>query len=110
MIDFDTQELLDVFGEACYRGHGEDPGVQALASHVERVVLAACAAGEWRTDMENAPKDKDVLLAWKWLNNVQCDRMHWDETAECWSDGTGRGFVRNETVFAFATINPPEIT
>lgn len=72
--------------------------------------LSTCAAGPWRYDVDNAPKDgTNLLIAWKWLSNIQVDRLFWSQHDEFWTDGSGiRCCVMPDTVFAWTTINPPK--
>ena len=68
------------------------------------------AAGPWRTDVENAPKDgSEVLLAWRdCIGEPHCESFHWDADDEVWINGDG-GFIEDSGIRAFATINQPEI-
>lgn len=67
------------------------------------------AAGPWRTDVENAPKDgSEVMLAWG-SEKLGVSVFHWDKENDVWSDGSD-GYVENEYIRAFAAINPPETT
>lgn len=65
------------------------------------------AAGPWRYDVENAPKDgSEILLAWE-TSRPFIDLMHWDSSIEKWNDDSDNPLEAGR-VFAFVTINPPE--
>ena len=71
--------------------------------------LAACAAGPWRTDVENAPRDgSEVLLAWANNGNVYTETLCWNEIDEVWRNEDEGVLIIPP--FAFATINPPQVT
>jgi len=81
------------------------PPVDALMS----ALALLFAAGPWRTDVENAPKDgSKVMLAWG-SERIGIAVFYWDNDANVWVDGNG-SYVEHEYVIAFATINQPETT
>ncbi len=64
------------------------------------IVSAHPAAGEWRTDMENAPRDGLVLVAYV----VGIVQLYETVTASTLFDGRCNG----QPIVAWAHINPPE--
>lgn len=74
--------------------------------------LAACAAGPWRFDVENAPKDGSMIWAsWHKPSNPEAvfvTSLHWWENYKTWR---GHGFdVREEWIINFTIPNPPQVT
>lgn len=69
------------------------------------------AAGPWRYDVENAPKDgSEILLAWRdCIGEPHCESFHWDADDNVWINGDG-GFIEDSGIRAFAAINQPETT
>lgn len=59
--------------------------------------LSACAAGPWRTDVENAPKDMDLLCH---IKNGGSVMVALGDTERFQGNGW--------TILAFAIPNPPE--
>jgi hypothetical protein len=63
----------------------------------------SCAAGQWRYDVENAPKDVDLLTVSAGGSLVVAQRWVADENGHEWY-----GEAWRFTPHAFAEINPPE--
>ena len=88
-----------------------DQGDAKLMLSYYRAQLAACAAGPWRTDVENAPKDGSEIIGWfvRLPNYHDMILVRWCNDFEAWSH-IGLGFARqNSTLIAFAVPNPPQV-
>lgn len=84
-----------------------DDGICRKCAAYTSKTQSACAAGSWRTDVENAPKDTECQLWCKLhpANNGHDIRIgKFDSRSKTWTDGVWQLYVT-----AFATINPPEI-
>lgn len=87
------------FQEMCYE----------LAEEIDdlREVIRACAAGPWRYDVENAPKDTPLQV---WCKIHPANTGHdlrigkLDSRSKTWTDGVWRLYVT-----AFAVPNPPQV-
>lgn len=83
--------------------------IQAVIA-IHKEAQALCAAGPWRTDVENAPKyGSDVLCQFEELGCVLQVVVAWSNDHWAWFDGFGRSYD-NILLTAFAIINPPEDT
>jgi hypothetical protein len=92
--------------EKARRYSGIGYGGAAICAHAS----ATTAAGPWRTDVENAPKDGSEFVIWYddqnvgWLLRI----VHWYEPFKNFRDRMDYG-VYMPSMAAFATINPPDI-
>lgn len=75
--------------------------------------LAACAAGPWRYDVENAPKDGTYIQG-MFKNNHPLSTSGkslipglWHKDEKCWD--TMEGYFHQDDLVAFAVPNPPQV-
>lgn len=76
-----------------------------------KVQLATCAAGPWRYDVENAPKDGSEFLIWYDDQDAgwQLRIIHWYEPFKNFRDRMDYG-VYMPCMATFAVPNPPQVT
>ena len=69
-----------------------------------------CAAGPWRTDVENAPRDgSDVWGKFEEVGTELHVSVGWSNDHYAWIDGFGRSYS-DTLLTAFAVPNPPQVT
>lgn len=98
-----------------YDEHWRDVENYGIAGPPVDALIAALAplfaAGPWRTDVENAPKDGSEFVIWYddqdkgWRLRI----IHWYEPFKNFRDRMDYG-VYMPSMAAFATINQPETT
>lgn len=100
-----THALLKEWHEKHWRDIENYGVTEDMAADFE----SACAAGPWRRDVDNAPRDgSEVLLAWANNGNVYTETLCWNEIDEVWRNEDEGVLIIPP--FAFATINPPQVT
>lgn len=81
----------------------------APAQEEKEMDTSACAAGPWRYDVENAPKDgSEVWLYWHNPGDPECKRT----TTASWSIDLWSGhmhYVLDSWLIAFAIPNLPQV-
>lgn len=95
-------------------------GLMAAEKHIKELEaqLAACAAGPWRFDVENAPKGVVLLVAHKHHSQDICRLTFATYEVDGPYPGQQDDYVWRErfehdrqlSVFAFAVPNPPQVT
>lgn len=74
-----------------------------------RAQLAACAAGPWRTDVENAPRDgSEIAGEFGVLGSKERHFVVWHPGSGSWRSPSEK--LSNDALLAFAIPNPPQKT
>jgi hypothetical protein len=66
----------------------------------------ALAAHQWRTDMENAPRDGTPILCWR--RGGDCEVFIWSEKSDHWVDCLGSIIPTPENPTHWRPLTPPE--
>lgn len=102
-----THALLKEWHEKHWRDIENYGVTEDMAADFE----SACAAGPWRTDVENAPRDgSDILGYFSNFGNPVMRRSAWESQGGFWGGkDCFPGFAPDE-LLAFAVPNPPQVT
>ena len=104
-MNWEAKKLDDTYSGIYKNGELVRVNVETTDAEFFVEALAACAAGEWRTDVENAPKYVWVSV---WYAEHPDDwfkaRLNGDD---CWETGL---YLKTRTPDAFAVPNPPQVT
>lgn len=73
------------------------------------IAQSLCAAGPWRTDVENAPRNgSEVWCEFEELGTTLQVSAGWSNDHHAWFDGFGRSYS-DTLLTAFAVPNPPQV-
>ena len=88
-----------------------DAGICRKCAKYTADIQSACAAGPWRTDVDNAPRDgSDILGYFSNFGNPVMRRSAWESQGGFWGGkDCFPGFAPDE-LLAFAVPNPPQVT
>lgn len=90
----------------CYCMERSDPAVSEEMAKV--TARASCAAGPWRFDVENAPKDTaEIVGSFEGHYGPKMLVAYWDFASERWR--TANGDYDADLLLAWTDINPPEV-
>jgi len=98
-----TQIVKDWYAE--YKDEMNLGGIDGFHTTELMAALAPLfAAGPWRADVENAPKEGVILVI---AHTGEIRAVSFNPLFDCWTDDEYHVWQYN--IDAFATINPPEI-
>lgn len=93
---------------ALHEANPEGEIERLLGEYFDELVAKYCAAGPWRYDVVNAPRDgSEVLCEFHRCEKVIITPATWQSLGRYWGTFTDATFEPKH-LRAFATLNPPE--